>query len=81
MGFRRQGAKSVKRLVDIQTVADALGVKVSTVYAMVSRREGPFAKDGRLHCVRVGRSVRLRESDVEAMARIGYHPEKQERAK
>jgi len=38
----------VKRLVDIQTVADSLGVKVSTLYGMVSRRQIPFTKVGRL---------------------------------
>jgi excisionase family DNA binding protein len=38
----------VRQLVDIQTVANALGVKVSTVYGMVSRREIPFTKVGRL---------------------------------
>lgn len=38
----------MKQLVDIQAVAGALGVKVSTVYGMVSRREIPFTKVGRL---------------------------------
>jgi len=38
----------VKQLVNIQAVADALGVKPSTVYGMVSRREIPFTKVGRL---------------------------------
>ena len=38
----------MKRLVDIQTVADSLGVKVSTLYGMVSRRQIPFTKVGRL---------------------------------
>lgn len=38
----------VKRLVDIQAVADALGVKACTIYNMVSRREIPFTKVGRL---------------------------------
>jgi excisionase family DNA binding protein len=38
----------VKRLIDIQTVAEALDVAVPTVYGMVSRRQIPFTKVGRL---------------------------------
>ncbi len=29
---------------------------------------------GQLGCVHVGRAVRLRESDVDAMARVGFNP-------
>lgn len=36
------------KLVNIQTVAEALGLKVSSVYNKVSRRELPFVKVGRL---------------------------------
>jgi excisionase family DNA binding protein len=39
---------AVKRLIDIQTLAEALGIAVPTVYGMVSRRQIPFTKVGRL---------------------------------
>jgi len=38
----------MKKLVNIQTVAEALGLKPSSLYNMVSRRQIPFTKVGRL---------------------------------
>jgi excisionase family DNA binding protein len=38
----------VKRLIGIQAVAEALDVAVPTIYGMVSRRQIPFTKVGRL---------------------------------
>ena len=38
----------MKRLIGIQAVAEALDVAVPTIYGMVSRRQIPFTKVGRL---------------------------------
>lgn len=43
----------------IQTVADALDVHYNTVYRAV--------RDGRLPCVRLGRAVRIKVSDLERL--------------
>jgi len=38
----------MKKLVNIRTVAEALGLKPASLYNMVSRRQIPFTKVGRL---------------------------------
>jgi excisionase family DNA binding protein len=54
-----QAVKRKDRLVNVQELADYLGVPVTTLYQWRYRREGPPG-------FRVGKHVRYRWSDVEA---------------
>ncbi len=56
-----------EKLLTIPQAAERLALAPATL------RKWLYA--GSLTCVRVGRAVRLREADVDAMARIGFQPE------
>ena len=53
---REMGACSVTKLLDVQAVADAIGVSEKTVRRLVARRSIPFHKIGPL--------VRFDEADI-----------------
>jgi excisionase family DNA binding protein len=55
------------RLLRVEEVAHVLGLKPSTVRKMIYLRELPVVRPTK-------RAVRVREADVEALARIGYRP-------
>jgi len=55
------------RLLRVEEVAHLLGLKPSTVRKMVYLREIPSVRPTK-------RAVRIREEDVEALARVGYRP-------
>jgi excisionase family DNA binding protein len=55
-----------EKLLAIPEAAERLALAPATLRKWIYLR--------RLSCVRVGRAVRLRESDVEAMARVGFQP-------
>ncbi len=61
----------VERLLTIPEAAERLAMKPATLRKWLYLR--------RLNCVRLGRAVRLRESDVEAMIRVGFHPAREGR--
>jgi excisionase family DNA binding protein len=53
------------RLLTVNEVADLLRVSRMTVYRLI--------KEGQLAAIRVGRSYRLREDDVDEYLRQRYH--------
>jgi len=55
------------RLLRVEEVAHLLGLKSSTVRKMIYLREIPSVRPTK-------RAVRVREEDVEALARVGYRP-------
>ncbi len=55
-----------EKLLTVPQAAERLAISPATLRKWLYLR--------RLSCVRVGRAVRLRESDVEAMARVGFNP-------
>ncbi|MBI4537143.1 MAG: helix-turn-helix domain-containing protein [candidate division NC10 bacterium] len=57
-----------ERLLTIPEAADRLALAPATLRKWLSLRH--------LNCVRIGRAVRLRDSDVEAMARVGFDPKR-----
>ena len=53
-------------LVSIREAADRLAISTATIRRWVAQR--------RLPAVRLGRAVRIRESDIVALIRWGYRP-------
>jgi len=56
----------MSKLLRVEEVAERLGLKVSTVRLMISKGELPSVHPTR-------KAVRVREEDVEALIRVGYH--------
>lgn len=54
------------KLLTVPEAAECLALKPATIRKLISRR--------RIPCVRLGRAVRLREEDLQALARIGLQP-------
>lgn len=53
-------------LVDVPAVARRWGVRAMTVYRLVER--------GQLRAVRIGRALRFRLPDIEALRGAAHHP-------
>ena len=53
-----------EQLLTIPQAADRLALAPTTLRKWLRLRK--------LNCVRIGRAVRLRESDIEAIARVGF---------
>ena len=56
----------MSRLMTIAEVSSQLALKPSTIRKMIFQK--------RISVVRIGRSVRIKEEDVEKMVVNGYHP-------
>jgi len=57
----------MEHLLKVSEVSKVLGLGESTVRRMLS--------EGQLHRVKVGRSTRIREGDIEALIRLGTQPQ------
>jgi excisionase family DNA binding protein len=59
------------RLLRVEEVAHLLGLKPSTVRKLIYLRQIPSVRPTK-------RAVRVREEDVEALARVGYRTDKRQ---
>jgi excisionase family DNA binding protein len=59
-----------ERLLTVLESAQRLSLSPATLRKWIFQR--------RLKCVRLGRAVRLKESEVDAIARLGFRPEASE---
>lgn len=59
------------RLLDAPETADRLGLSTLTVYKWIANR--------RIGCVRLGRAVRIPESEVSRLIEAGTRPARRER--
>lgn len=62
---------TVDRLVPVPDASDRLGVSPLTIYKWTAQR--------RIGCVRLGRAVRIRESEIKRLIEEGTRPARRQR--
>jgi excisionase family DNA binding protein len=64
MKLRRKEGDAMDKLLTVRQAAEFLALRPSTIRKMIFER--------RLPVVRIGRSVRIKESDLDGIVRDGY---------